>query len=178
MTDNEKLLREMFEKCTGEYPELTVRWLKHEYYGNKILTIPEGVKKIKDRFTFSFYKDGEQYINLAAEAIILPDGLEEIEGCSFWGLSHVKKFYIPKTVTTIGDTAFRFCSGTIYCENKPKKGWLNKEPEMQLNIYQGGTVYEESIRTYNNWNPERLPVITGVKREDFLKIIDEENRNG
>lgn len=175
MTENEKLLREMFEECTGEYPELTVRWLRHEYYGEKVLIIPEGVKRIKDRFCFSSYKEGEGYVDLAADVIILPDGVGEIDKCAFFGLSRVKKFYIPKTVETIGDEAFQYCSATIYCEDKPRKGWLEKEPEMQLNIYQGGTVYEESIRTYNNWNPRWLPVKTGVGREDFLKMIDEEN---
>ena len=164
----------MFRECTGKYPQLKVSRLNPEYYGEKTIVIPYGVKVIADRFAYSESQLNGENIDLAVENVELPEGVEEIERCAFWGLSKIKRFYLPKTVKKIGDVAFRFCSGTVYCEDKPQSGWIDKEPEMELHIYQGGTVYEESIRTYNNWNPERLPVETGVNRMDFAKLLEEE----
>lgn len=175
MTENEKIIRSMFKSCKGKYPELKVSGLKAEYYGEKVLKIPYGVKVIADRFAYSESELNGEEVDLTVEYAELPDGVEEIERWAFYGLSKIKAFYIPKTVKRVGDVAFHFCHATVYCEDKPQAGWIDKEPEMELHIYQGGTVYEENIRKYNNWNPSHCPVKTGVKREDFIKMILEEN---
>lgn len=173
MTDNERLLGKMFD-CEGEYPNLTVRWLKEEYFNLKVLDIPEGVRVIGNRLVADICRDGG-IVKYAFETIIIPDGVKEIERWAFASCQRIKRVYIPKSVDIIGDVAFNYYYGEIYCEGKPKKGWIDKEPEMELNIYQGGTVYEESIRTHNNWNPNRRPVYTNVSKEEFLKLISEEN---
>lgn len=174
MTDNERLLLAMF-KCKGEYPEFTVSWLKEEFFNQKVLVIPQGVKVIGDRIIGYIYRDGK-FIYPETQTVIIPDGVKEIESWAFASCNRtVKKVYIPQSVEIIGDVAFNYYGGTIYCEGEPQKGWIDKEPEMELNIYQGGTVYEESIRTHNNWNPNRRPVITNVSKEEFLKLLSEEN---
>lgn len=175
MTANEKLLRKMFE-CHGKSPRLKILFLKAEYYKTKILNVPEGVIKIQDRFMFNGrYMEDNTYFPAVTEVIILPEGLAEIEENAFRDLHNIKMIYIPKTVEIIGNEAFLGFGGTIYCEDEPKSGWLNGKAETELHICQGGTVYYETVRSHNKWNPDNRPVITGVSREEFLKLIDEEN---
>ena len=180
MTDNERLLRKMFE-CHRKNGEFIISWLKNDFINEKVITVPEGVTVIGDRFMFNSHYDTETEVMTVCnvEAVILPEGVKEISGHAFDGLSRLKKIYIPKTVEVIGDEAFNYCGGlTIYCEDKPRKGWIDKEPEMELREAQGRTVFYEEIRFHNNWNPLRLPVKTNVPREEFLKIIEEEYGNG
>ena len=156
-----------------------------------------GVVNKKARYTTVYVPDGVRtvctsaFCELNVKQVILSDGLEAIEKCAFKDCVNFKKIFIPKSVKTIDDDAFLGCKLLkIYCEGEPQDGWLNK-PETKRVFYDDMTdafnfhrssgsfddryIVERVEITHNNFNPEGRPVFTNVSREEFLKLLSEDN---
>ncbi len=73
---------------------------KYNGMGTKA-TIPEGIKKIKEKAFFGA---------TTIKEVILPEGLTEIEYGAFWGCSNLTKINIPDSVSSFGWNAFSGCS--------------------------------------------------------------------
>lgn len=79
----------------------------YAYYGeNAVVNVPEGTKIIKHGLFSHYNNEGSANIR----KVILPEGLEKIEGNAFAGCKFLEEISIPKTVHTIGDNAFSGCT--------------------------------------------------------------------
>ncbi|MBQ8292514.1 MAG: leucine-rich repeat protein [Bacilli bacterium] len=68
-----------------------------------------------------FYMLDENNDYYEVTEIFIPDTINRIKNCQFYGFTNLEKIYIPKSVTYIGDDALYFGSNsTIYCESSSK----------------------------------------------------------
>lgn len=144
--------------------------------------IPDGVECI---FDGAFFKD------LALTAIILPEGLKEIQMRAFQRCDGLEMIYIPASVEIIGSDAFDGCKKLrIYCGGQQSKsGWVNKveirkesyttDEDYAFDFHRGGVSrWDTEVEYKIKWNPSDCPVEYGVSREKFLEIFKRRFLNG
>lgn len=142
------------------------------------MIIPHGVTRIEE---FTFY-------NAGLKSVTLPDTLEFIGESAFKG-TNLQTVFIPKSVTAVARDAFKNCPNLkIYCEGAPTDGWVNTVETVVEKDYittaeddafnfhrSGGSFTSHVVETKKqvtvNWNPDDLPVFTGVSRAEYLRII-------
>ncbi|HBM97848.1 MAG TPA: hypothetical protein DD413_00340 [Ruminococcus sp.] len=141
------------------------------------LYIPEGVQTI----------DFGAFSGLNVKNIILPKGVKKICKKAFKDCTQLKHVFLPASVTEIDDDAFLNCKHVeIYCEDEPKKGWLNGEETIKeywddmtdaFNFHRSGGSFDDHhiVKrveiTHNNYNPDKRPVHTNVSREVLIKEL-------
>lgn len=155
-----------------------------------------GVVQAKVRYNVLYVPEGTRMIwsgafcGLSVGAVILPDGVEKIQSCAFKNCIGFQKIFIPKSVMAIGKDAFAGCKELkICCEGAPQKDWLDKPDKEKVhyddmtdafNFHRSSGSFDdhyivervEVIR--NTYNPEKRPVITGISRDEFLKLLQGE----
>lgn len=107
----------MFRRYGG-YGEFFLCELYAEYLDEKVIVVPEGTEKIM-KYCFD---------NAKAQAIFLPDGVQEIKDGAFMHCENLKAVFTPVTVKNVEVNAFVDCPLVeIYCEGNGD-GILPKVP--------------------------------------------------
>lgn len=151
-----------------------------DHYQDDAFALPEGTQVIR----------ANAFRGSSAAVFILPEGLTTIETRAFLSCRFLKMVYIPASVEVIGTEAFLGCEDlTIYCEDEPKEGWLDGEPfereeeittpdDYAYDFHHGGvSTTRVTVKIYNNYNPDKRPVVCHCSREDFEKRVAELTRS-
>ncbi len=158
----------------------TVTGLKNRKAHYTTVCVPNGVRVVQS----------SAFSGLNVKNVVLPDGLEKIEGNAFKNCVNFKKIFIPKSVKTVEKDAFAGCKLLhVYCESNPQESWIDLPDEQKMfcddmtdafNFHRSGGSFDDHYiveRTEiikNSYNPEKRPVHTNVPREEFLTLLKTE----
>ena len=158
---------------------------KEKPHDCKCVELPNTIHEIEN---YAFFNDK------SLKYLILPSSVETIKKHAMCQCYEVKKVFIPKSVKIMEEVIIHRCSKDleIYLEGEPQEGWIDcvekkiiedkviTDEDNAFNFHRssGGwsyTLVKREIEEEHHWNDENYKVHYNVTKEEFLKLIEQDN---